>query len=386
MDRVTQQEEAAEPLQPPTLQDPASVTSETQQHLTPGRQARLLPYVYLFMVQAVNAVYNVLVKKAVKDSNPLVFSLYRDVLASPILIVGAAAIEGWRWPKRRDVWKMALLGLTGMFGNQFLFILGVKLTNAAVAAVVNQSQCAVATVIAIGLGRERLTVYKSLGIALSMTGAAIMVAWHDVKLYHGKEDDKKETSTQVGGLSAVLGSCVCMAVYYNFQKPMLKDYTPVLITAYSYVFGALTMGLASGLCAFGDLCGNDVSTNGSSEWRIEKGWILPLAFAVVFNSVIKYALQSEVNTKLDVSTLTTWSTLVPILTFGLQILYLHDTVWLTDIIGMLVTIAGLAVLTLTKESMPTEPKLQEQALGDDSNMKDKQEPGDRVYDRVDAAS
>jgi len=117
-------------------------------------------------------------------------------------------------------------------------------------------------------------------------------------------------------------------------------YPPVLLTAYSYVFGALTMGLGSAVCSIEGVCGGSVSTHGSSEWSIESGWILPLIFAVIFNSVVKYALQSIVNVQLAVSTLTTWSTLVPVLTFVLQILYLHETVYGTDLIGMVVTIAG----------------------------------------------
>ena len=69
-------------------------------------------------------------------------------------------VEQWKWPRTADLWKLFVLGLTGMFGNQFLFILGVKLTNASVASVLNQSQCAIATIIAICLGREKITLPK----------------------------------------------------------------------------------------------------------------------------------------------------------------------------------------------------------------------------------
>ena len=99
-------------------------------------------------------------------------------------------------------------------------------------------------------------------------------------------------------------------------------------------------------------------------------------------------LWKQVNITIPVSTLTTWSTLVPIITFALQILYLHDTIWLTDVIGMVVTIAGellcrialcmtgnvigLAALTIAKEMPPKQAnsKILEEALNDSSITSD----------------
>ena len=64
---------------------------------------------------------------------------------------------------------------------------------------------------------------KVFGIGLSCAGAAIMVAVSKWVIYEGHEDEKKNKSTEIGGLMAVIGSCLCMAVYYNFQKPMLQE-------------------------------------------------------------------------------------------------------------------------------------------------------------------
>ena len=50
-----------------------------------------------------------------------------------------------------------------------------------------------------------------------------MVAVSKWVIYEGHEDEKKNKSTEIGGLMAVIGSCLCMAVYYNFQKPMLQE-------------------------------------------------------------------------------------------------------------------------------------------------------------------
>lgn len=68
--------------------------------------------------------------------DPLIFSFLRDALAFPILLLMAWFMEGMRMPKAGDVPRFILLGLTGMFGNQFLFILGLQIENGVTIATV----------------------------------------------------------------------------------------------------------------------------------------------------------------------------------------------------------------------------------------------------------
>ena len=50
--------------------------------------------------------------------------MVRDCAAYPLLQFGALIVDGVKWPKCRDVPIISVFGLTGMFGNQFLFIYG----------------------------------------------------------------------------------------------------------------------------------------------------------------------------------------------------------------------------------------------------------------------
>ena len=52
----------------------------------------------------------------------------------------AIAVDGWNLPKRSDMPRIFLLGLTGMFGNQFLFILGLENSSQTVATVTTRFQ------------------------------------------------------------------------------------------------------------------------------------------------------------------------------------------------------------------------------------------------------
>jgi len=60
-----------------------------------------------------------------------------DLLLTPteVLMAAAAFFEGYRLPKREDMPLILLLGLTGAFGNQFLFINGLYLTNPTIASI-----------------------------------------------------------------------------------------------------------------------------------------------------------------------------------------------------------------------------------------------------------
>ena len=52
--------------------------------------------------------------------DPLVFSLLRDAFAWPLLQTAALCSDGPRRPAWRDVPRLACLGLSGMFANQYL--------------------------------------------------------------------------------------------------------------------------------------------------------------------------------------------------------------------------------------------------------------------------
>jgi len=309
----------------------------------------------LLTVQFINSGYNILTKLAVSKggANPLVFSLYRDAFAYPILQLWAIPAEGWLLPERGDVWRMAVLGLTGMFGNQFLYILGLDLTSATIASIMNQAQPMIATAMAISLGMERLHCGKIAGFGLAALGAGVMVGLlHKmgiprVVIVHGKEDSD-DGGGSLSGYLCVLGSCVCMATYYIFQKPLLKKYPPISLTAWSYLFGAAIMGLAAAVMAAAQACIQGCVAD-PKEWGVSSETILALVFAVICNSVIKYAFQSFVNKYLEVSLLTAASTLVTFLTSFMDILCLGTSLHLSEVLGAIMILSGLALVTIYKD-------------------------------------
>jgi drug/metabolite transporter (DMT)-like permease len=166
---------------------------------------RFQVYGCLVTVQVINAGYNTLTHDALKKGkvDALIFSLYRDCMAYPLLQLGAFPVDGRLWPDREDIWKLFFLGLTGMFGNQFFYIMGLKYLSTDIAAVLNLAQAIFAAFIANAVGQEKLGWENWVGVALAIGGAIILL-----EPWAKKSSDEKKNNT--AGYIFVLMSCVSM--------------------------------------------------------------------------------------------------------------------------------------------------------------------------------
>jgi len=296
-------------------------------------------------------------------ANPLVLSLIRDSLAYPILQGWAVPVDGFHLPQREDVHRIALLGLTGMFGNQFMYILGLDLSNSTAAAIMNQAQPIIATSLAIAVGLEAFRWTKLVGILLATVGSAVMIGLFSVldipsvRIITGsKHDDEAGGSMGLAGALCVIGSCLCMSLYYILQKPLLAKYSVLSLTAWSYLFGALWMGLGAAIMALAGVCFKEKKDSDAAmgcvahpaAWTINQDTAIALAFAVVCNSVLKYAFQSFCNKYLEVSILTAAGTLVAFMTCAMDIFFLGSSLFLSEIVGCAMIFAGLWIITAQK--------------------------------------
>ena len=154
-----------------------------------------------------------------------------------------------------------VLGLTGMFITQLLYILGVYLTTANIAAMFQPAVPVWSTFLAMVSGVEpppRLTKLhgwaKILGILLAVTGAVTMTLGKFRR--SSREDSWLVSGSSVG--SQFLG-CICLfvktsstAVYFIIQKKYIFNQPhsewktrPMALTAWSYFFATVFLAFAS---------------------------------------------------------------------------------------------------------------------------------------------
>lgn len=138
----------------------------------------------LVIVQVGFSGYSIVLQAFAKNAgaDSLVFSMFRDAFCAPVLFVAAVIIErGVHMPRLVEIPFFALLGLFGMFGNQYGFIQGLFYSGPDIASIFQPLIPVFTALLAFLLCMEKLPGagrhyqwFKLLGIALGAGGAILM--------------------------------------------------------------------------------------------------------------------------------------------------------------------------------------------------------------------
>lgn len=212
--------------------DSASLTTnERAGEVRERRGPKPVPHAELVLLMAVFLLGTnpVAVKYAVSAIPAVPFVALRFTVAG-LLLLGAAHFfsrSGARF-ERKDLLAIVGVGAVGVGATNVLFTVGVSLTSASDTALLYAIVPVWGMILGSVLGLEKPTSRGILGVGIAFLGIGVIV-------YGGLGGSD---SSLVGNL-LVLGATVCWGSYTVLSLPLLKKYPPLVVAAYTMLFGGL---------------------------------------------------------------------------------------------------------------------------------------------------
>jgi drug/metabolite transporter (DMT)-like permease len=130
--------------------------------------------------------------------------------------------------KKKDIGRFILCGFTGVALNQILFLKGLSLTSTIHASLLMLVTPILVTIFALWILKEHFSVYKALGLALGVGGAAMLVLQ--------KEKGSADTNYFLGDLLIIINA-ISYAIYFILVKPLMQHYSPLRVIRWVFTFG-----------------------------------------------------------------------------------------------------------------------------------------------------
>lgn len=255
----------------------------------------------LFTVAALFSINYIISKLGMRAFSPLTFA-YLRVLGSALLLM--LFRPRTREPlSRADRFAIARFSILGVVINQALFLFGLSLTSAHVAAILITGIPVFALGIAIAMRTERATVAKVGGIFLAAIGALLVVGGE------GFTGDRRSFL----GAAMIIGNCFSYAAYLVVSKPAMLRLSARVVVARMFAYAAVIML---------PICGWSLL---HEPWSAipARAW-LALVLVILGPTVGAYMLNGWTLAYADSSLVAAYTYVQPFLTAILAALFLHE--------------------------------------------------------------
>jgi drug/metabolite transporter (DMT)-like permease len=259
--------------------------------------------------------------------------------ASAVLLI-VNAVTGGSWvTDRRDLSRLAVLGLLGIAGNQTLFLFGLRYTTAVNATILVTTVPVFTVLGSVLLGREPASPVKFAGLVLAAFGTVYLIGPDRISL---------APSVALGNSFIVVGM-MCYAAYLIYAKAVVGRYGPITVSLYVMLFATVAV-LPFGLAGLRSI---QVSNLDGSLWW----WV---AYIVVFPTIVTYLLYTWALQRVSSNTVAVYIYLQPLFAAALAPLLLTgEAITTRGVLAGLTIFAGMALVLSAERrqqrQIPLEP-------------------------------
>lgn len=258
---------------------------------------------------------------------PIALSFWRWVTALAIL---APFVAGSLWAQRRAVvraWKMLLLlGVLGVAGFSTLVYVGLQTTTATNGVLLNTTNPVLIILISWMFLRQSLRAWQTLGVALALLGALIIIMRGDLQTL-------RSLRFTPGDLF-VLAGVVCWAVY-----TVCLRWRPAGLEALTFLGATVCIGVAA-IAPF-------------YAWELSRGASMALTptvamsilYFALFPSVLAYIFWNRAVAEVGASTAGLFIYLMPVFGVLLSLAFLRESLYPFHFLGMALVVTGVYFAT-----------------------------------------
>lgn len=223
----------------------------------------------------------------------------------------------------RADWKYFIaVGVLGYFMTIFLIQMGISLTGASMAALVNSVTPVGVTIFAAIHLKEKITPTKILCLALALAGTFIITTG-------------AAGQGEIMGILAVLVAVVSWSLASVYMRQLTAKYPPILVTAYGMAI-SLIFHIPSGVISAIQAGGTGLSMNNI---------LVVLYLGLIGSGLAQYTWTASLS-QLPASTCSLFYPLQPMFSALLGMLILHETFAPSFLVGMVLISADVILSTL----------------------------------------
>ncbi len=292
-------------------------------------EAMLVIYLKLFLTAFFWGGTFVAGRVLAKDVGPCSAAFLRFTVASCCLFLMIWKVEG-KLPSlgKHQIFPVILLGLSGIFTYNIFFFKGLKLIDAGRAALIISTNPILITLCSAYFFKERLNFIKAIGIALSVSGAMIVISRGNVfGILNG----------HIGWGELYIFGCVLSWVAFSLiGKAVLSDLSPLVSVSYASAIGALALMIP----AFSEGVSHNIFRYSGKDW-------FSILYLGIFGTVIGFIWYYQGIKKIGPSKAGLFINFVPISAVMLAFLILGEPITVSLLVGAVFVSTGV-YLTNTK--------------------------------------